>query len=49
MPTSTESFFAEDSLKIKKVIEFVDEKCYFVILHKLVKFHYQTMFASQVI
>ena len=49
--------FTEDSLKIKKsvtsfqatfFIEFVDEKFYFVILCKLAKFHYQTVFTSQV-
>ena len=48
-------FCAEDSLKIKKGLqalffqEFLDKKNYFVILHKLTKFHYQAAFASQVI
>ena len=44
--------FAEDSLKIKKAtffIEFFDKTFCFVILHKLAKFHYQTVFTSQVI
>ena len=46
--------FAECSLKIKKgfgrssqvtyLIEFFDIKCFFVILHKVAKFHYQTVF-----
>ena len=49
----------EDSLKIKKrprtsfqatfFIEFLDKKCSFVIFHKLVKFHCQNEFTSQVI
>ena len=30
-------------------IEFYDKKSYLVMLHKLAKFHYQAMFASQVI
>ena len=48
-------FFTEDSLKIKKDLqaiffeEFLDKKNYFVILHKLTKFHYQAAFASQFI
>ena len=29
--------------------EFFDKKFYFVMLHKLAKFHYQTVFTSQVI
>ena len=29
-------------------VEFFDKKFYFAILHKLAKFHYQTMFTSQV-
>ena len=52
--------FTEDSLKIKKSLEltsfqatffteFFDEKFHFVILHKLAKFHHQTVFTSQVI
>ena len=51
--------FTEDSLKIKKGLElvfrpnfsynFFNKKNYFVILHKLAKFHYQTVFTSQVI
>ena len=46
--------FTEDSLKIKKgagtsfqttvSMEFFDKKFYFVILHKLTKFHYQTVY-----
>ena len=49
----------EDYLKIKKGLEqvsgphfphnFLIKKIYFVILQKLVKFHYQTVFTSQVI
>ena len=52
-------FVTEDSLKIKKGLElvsrlhffkeFFDKKIYFVILHKLTKFRYQTVFTSQVI
>ena len=52
-------FFTEDFLKIKKgpgtsfqatfFVEFFNKKNYFVILHKLAKFHYQTAFPSQVI
>ena len=38
-------FFTEDSLKIK----LFDKKNSFVILHKLAKFHYKTVFTSQVI
>ena len=30
-------------------IEFHDKKSYLVMLHKLVKFHYQVVFASQVV
>ena len=30
-------------------VEFFDKKDYFVILHKLAKFHYQTAFTSQFI
>ena len=50
--------FTEDSLKIKEpgtsfqptfFIEFVDIKLYFVMLHKLAKFHYQAVLLSQVI
>ena len=51
--------FTGDSLKIKKgleisfqatfFIEFFDKKFYFVILHKLAKFHYQIVFTSQAI
>ena len=50
--------FMEDYLKIKKglellskaifFLEFFDEKFSFVMLHKLAKFHHQTMFTSQV-
>ena len=50
--------FIEDYLKIKKgpgtsfqaifFIEFSDKKIYFVILHKLTKVNYQTLFTSQV-
>ena len=29
--------------------EFFDKRLYFVMLHKLAKFHYQTVFTSQVI
>ena len=52
-------YFTENSLKIKKgsgtsfqatfFIEFLDENFYFVILYKLAKFYYQTVFTSQVI
>ena len=52
-------FFTEDSLKIQKepgssfqakfFIEFLDKNFYFQILYKLAKFHYQTVFTSQVI
>ena len=57
MVTSTESS-TEDSLKIKEsgtsfqvtfFIKFFDKKSYFVILHKLAKFNYQTVLTSQVI
>ena len=50
--------FTEDSLKIKKGLELVSTpnfscdfliRKYFAILHKLAKFHYQTVFTSQVI
>ena len=51
--------FTEDSLKFTKgpgtsfqatfFTEVVDKKFYFVMLHKLAKFHYQTVFTSQVI
>ena len=52
-------FFTENSLKIKKGLELVS-KPYFshkyfvknfslVMLHKLVKFHHQTVFTSQII
>ena len=53
--------FTEDSLKIKKSLElatvskphclynFFDKKCCFVMLHKLTKFYYTTVFNSQVI
>ena len=58
MLTSTEPFLQRHSLKIKKGLELVpvhifkrlfDKKFHFVILHKLSKFHYQTVFTSQVI
>ena len=51
-------YFTEDSLKIKKGLELVSrpyfsynffKKISFVILNKLAKFHYQTVFTSQVI
>ena len=51
--------FTEDSWKIRKGLELVSrphfaytfliKKNYFLILHKLAKFHYQTVFTSQVI
>ena len=50
--------FTEDSLKIKKGLELVSrpyfswnffKKFYFVILHKLAKFHYQAVVTFQVI
>ena len=34
---------------IEFFMEFFDKKIYFVMLHKLAKFHYQTVFSSQVI
>ena len=37
------------SFRAKFFIEFFDEEFLFVILHKLAKFHYQTLFTSQVI
>ena len=37
------------SLQAIFLIEFFDKKIYFVILHKLAKFHYQPVFTSQVI
>ena len=37
------------SLQATFFIEFFDKKFYFVILHKLAKFHYQTVFTSQII
>ena len=56
MLASSDFLFTEDSLKIKKGLELVlfsielyDKKSYLVMLHKLAKFHYQTVFASQVI
>ena len=51
-------FFTDDFLKIKKGLELASRrhfllnfliKNYFVTLHKLAKFHYQTAFTSQVI
>ena len=55
MLTSSE-FFIQRILFFKTLkgpdtsfIEFSDKKIYFVILHKLAKFHYQTVFTSQVI
>ena len=54
MVTSTESFLAEDSLKTIKGLElvfrpyfsynFLTRKIYFLILHTLAKFHYQTVY-----
>ena len=50
--------FAEDSLKIKEhgisfqatfFTEFFDKKIYFLVLHKLATFNYQTVFTSDVI
>ena len=46
--------FTEDLLKIKKdqatfFMEFFHKNFSLVILHKLVKFHYQIVFTSQVI
>ena len=37
------------SFQATSFIEFFDKKCYFVILYKLAKFHYQTVLTSQVI
>ena len=37
------------SLKATPFLELFDKKIYFVTLHKLATFHYQTMFTSQVI
>ena len=50
-------FFPEHSLKIKKGLEIESRPHFscnflikkFVVLHKLAKFHYQTVFTSQVI
>ena len=51
-------FFKEDSMKIKKGLElvsrlhfsyFFDKHFSFVILYKLIKFRYQTVFTFQVI
>ena len=51
-------FFKEDSMKIKKGLElvsrphfsyFFDKHFPFVILYKLIKFRYQTVFTFQVI
>ena len=51
--------FTKDSMKIRKdmkanfqatiFIELFDKKFWFVILHQLATFHYQTVFTSQVI
>ena len=51
--------FTEDSMKIRKdmkanfqatiFIELFHKKFWFVILHQLATFHYQTVFTSQVI
>ena len=50
--------FTKDYLKIKKGLELVSRLhfsgnffffFFFIILHKLTKFHYQTVFTSQVI
>ena len=58
MLTSSDSFyrgFFENykgpgtSFQATIFIEFFDKKFYFVILHELAKFHYQTVFTSQVI
>ena len=37
------------SLQVTIFTEFFDKKIYFVILHELVKFNYQTVFTFQVI
>ena len=52
MQTSSDSFLQRILSKLNQkrprtsVIEFFNEEFSFVILHKLVKFHYQTVFTS---
>ena len=39
----------ETSFQATFSLEFFDKKLYFVITHKLAKFHYQTVFTSKII
>ena len=49
--TPLQILITEDSFKIKTIffVKYYNKNFRFVILHKLVKFHYQTVFTFQVI